>query len=99
MRAGVICAIAGCGRPAELSRRGRCAQHSLPFGAARRERQLALARVGHRCVDCGAPAVEVDHRVACLDGGSDDAANLEPRCRPCHSRRHRLPHKRRPGVG
>jgi hypothetical protein len=94
----VVCAVAGCPEPARPGRRGRCDAHSLTRRRARRERELALDRTGGRCVDCGGEATDADHVVAVVDGGGDTADELEPRCAPCHRARHRLPHRRRPGV-
>ncbi|WMM73018.1 HNH endonuclease signature motif containing protein [Rhodococcus pyridinivorans] len=52
----------------------------------RNQRQRALDRDGHRCVDCTAPAVEVDHIVGRGDGGTDDLENLRSLCVRCHDR-------------
>lgn len=45
-------------------------------------RARVLRRDGHRCVQCGAPANEVDHR----DDPMDHAyTNLQTLCHPCHA--------------
>jgi 5-methylcytosine-specific restriction enzyme A len=36
---------------------------------------------------CGAPATEVDHIVAKSKGGGNEWSNLQPMCKPCHSRK------------
>lgn len=50
-------------------------------------RRVALAH-GYRCVDCGlvwrSSVDEIDHDVPLEQGGSNDDANLRPRCRGCH---------------
>ncbi|WP_084222299.1 HNH endonuclease [Rhodococcus sp. Chr-9] len=50
----------------------------------RNQRQRALTRDGNRCVDCTAPAVEVDHIISKNDGGTDDLENLRSLCGRCH---------------
>lgn len=50
----------------------------------RKQRRRALIRDRHRCVECGSPAVEVDHIVPRSRGGTDDLSNLRSMCRPCH---------------
>lgn len=52
--------------------------------AWKRVRRAALARDGHRCVKCGAPANEVDHVVNRAAGGRDELANAQTLCTPCH---------------
>ncbi len=49
--------------------------------AWRTVREAVLARDGHRCVVCGAPATEVDHLVTVSAGGGDEPANLRAVCR------------------
>lgn len=58
-----------------------------PYGrnAWRRLRSTALARDGGRCVECGAPASEVDHIVPVSLGGADDIANVRSLCHACHA--------------
>ncbi|WP_295850996.1 HNH endonuclease signature motif containing protein [uncultured Xylophilus sp.] len=55
--------------------------------AVTRER-IALAH-GYRCVDCGlvwTPSRDhIDHDVPLEQGGSNDDANLKPRCLECHA--------------
>lgn len=50
----------------------------------RNQRQRALKRDNHRCVQCGAPAEEVDHILGKEDGGTDNLDNLRSLCRRCH---------------
>lgn len=49
-----------------------------------RRRAAALQRDHHRCRLCGAPAVAVDHIVPHTKGGTDELANLQAVCQPCH---------------
>jgi 5-methylcytosine-specific restriction enzyme A len=49
-------------------------------------RAKALARDGHRCQKCGAPATEVDHIVPLYVGGPNLLANLRSLCQSCHRR-------------
>jgi 5-methylcytosine-specific restriction endonuclease McrA len=69
--------------------------------AYQRARQEAIARTGGRCTDCGRVCArfdgkvwrtaglggEVDHVRALCDGGTNDAWNLQLRCKSCHKRR------------
>lgn len=55
----------------------------MPPGWANR-RAMVLLRDGYRCVRCGAPAEEVDHRLPRSRGGGDELTNLRSLCRPCH---------------
>lgn len=69
--------------------------------AYRRARQQAIARTQGRCADCGRACAEyrdgrwytagmggeVDHVRALCEGGTNDAGNLELRCKSCHKRR------------
>lgn len=55
----------------------------------RRTRDAVLVRDGRLCQPCRRAdrltlATEVDHIVPLCEGGSDDDANLEAICRPCH---------------
>jgi len=70
-------------------------------GDYQRNRQLAIARTKGRCTDCGRVCAwhdgskwrtagmggEVDHVVALSEGGTNDAGNLELRCKSCHGKR------------
>ncbi|MFC9769389.1 HNH endonuclease [Rhodococcus jostii] len=53
--------------------------------AWRTQRTRALRRDNYRCVLCGEPANEVNHRVGKADGGGDDLGNLETLCTPHHA--------------
>ncbi|WP_081263528.1 HNH endonuclease [Rhodococcus pyridinivorans] len=50
----------------------------------RNQRQRALKRDNHRCVQCGASAEEVDHILSKQEGGTDELHNLRSLCRQCH---------------
>lgn len=41
----------------------------------------------HPLCECGKPATEVDHKLALRKGGSNAWSNLQPMCKPCHSRK------------
>ena len=67
---------------APIERGSYCAAHARGSTRAwRTVREAVLARDGHRCVVCGAPATEVDHLVAVSAGGGDGPANLRAVCR------------------
>ena len=53
-------------------------------GLTPKQRSEALARDGHTCRHCGAPATEVDHIVNLAQGGTHDPLNLQALCPPCH---------------
>jgi 5-methylcytosine-specific restriction endonuclease McrA len=66
-----------------IDRGSYCRAHAPRAGSTRAWRQLregVLARDGHRCVVCGAPASEVDHIVPVNAGGTDAPANLRAVC-------------------
>ena len=44
---------------------------------------------------CGRPARHVDHVVPLADGGSNDAANLQPLCVQCHHAKTAREHRER----
>jgi 5-methylcytosine-specific restriction protein A len=50
-------------------------------------RAACLVRDGWTCQACGAPATDADHIVPRSAGGTDDLANLQALCGPCHHRR------------
>jgi hypothetical protein len=86
-RALTICAVPGCWhtRPCPIP------EHRSRSGSTRRWRRLrqeVLRRDGFRCVECGAPAVEVDHIEAVILGGTDAVSNLRSLCQRCHTLRH-----------
>ena len=80
--------------PSEMSGHGW--QHDRPSRHARgygsdwvRLRKQVLSRDRHLCQPCikaGRPALatEVDHICAKAEGGTDDMANLQAICSPCH---------------
>lgn len=51
----------------------------------RRNRAMFLRH--HPICKCGQPATEADHIVPKARGGSDKWDNLQPLCKPCHSRK------------
>lgn len=67
----------------------------------REARQEAIARTRGRCTDCGRVCAwwdgskwrtegmggEVDHVVALSEGGTNNASNLQLRCKSCHKKR------------
>lgn len=52
----------------------------------RRIRQAHL-RAEPQCRECGQPAVLVDHITPLRHGGTNDPANLQSLCGPCHNRK------------
>ena len=68
--------------------RGKPSPSSLrPRGYAwRKVRDYVRNRDGYRCVECGVPAIEVDHIITVAEGGTDDPSNLQVLC----SKHHRL---------
>lgn len=89
------CAYPGC---RNLVRDGRyCTDHSRRvnvergsaasrgYGARWRRLRLMFLHEHPLCALCGAPATEVDHIIPIRLGGSNDAANLQALCKPCHS--------------
>lgn len=93
-----VCAEPGCPTLVEAGQ-SRCPAHTRkPWAGAgngrggrpwQRLRQLILIRDHHRCIDCGAPATQVDHLDRLADGGPliappDRLASL---CTPCHQAR------------
>lgn len=52
-------------------------------------RDKVLVRDNHVCVDCGAGAEEVHHKIPIYKGGKEfDKDNCISLCIPCHHRRH-----------
>ncbi|WP_431604677.1 HNH endonuclease [Corynebacterium accolens] len=57
-------------------------------GAPHKQRQQALNRDHHQCVQCGnTENLEVDHIKNVANGGNHDLDNLQTLCRPCHKRK------------
>jgi len=49
------------------------------------ERNFVFSRDGWICVKCGRKdALQINHIVSLLDGGTDEAENLSTLCEPCH---------------
>ncbi len=65
-------------------------RHARGYGTAwDKTRKLALERDKYLCQPClrknrVTPAREVNHRIPKAAGGTDDLANLESTCTPCH---------------
>jgi 5-methylcytosine-specific restriction protein A len=54
--------------------------------------RLAFLRRNPLCIECSkvgitVAATEVDHITPKRDGGQDEWSNLQPLCKPCHSRK------------
>lgn len=95
------CRVPGC--PGWAEHRGYCSDHAdaerAAFDAARgsagargygahwRKIRARFLRRHRTCVECGAPATEVDHIRPRAEGGDDSDANLRALCKPHHSRR------------
>lgn len=92
------CAYPGCGSLA-VPGTHRCADHATHYddnrpsaarrGYDRRWRRLRKYYLSKHpvCVRCGRPATEVDHIIPLADGGTHHEDNLQPLCKPCHSRK------------
>ncbi len=51
-------------------------------------RQAVLKRDNYACLHCGsAVSLEIDHIVRYIDGGSNEAHNLQTLCAPCHGKK------------
>jgi hypothetical protein len=60
-----------------------------------RQRRVARARHGNRCVECGSTdLLEDDHVPGYTQTGQTLVDELEPRCASCHHRRHRTQEQR-----
>jgi 5-methylcytosine-specific restriction endonuclease McrA len=67
-------------------------------------RAQVLKRDGYQCQACRragrlTAATHVDHVVEKADGGTDDPANLQSLCRPCHDAKSAAERSRRRGYG
>ncbi len=91
-----------CGRPVappfDPNRVTRCPQHQQEYvqhnrplqrKAWRDLRERVLVRDGRKCVDCGAPATQVDHTDPRESGGPllASMSTLDSVCGPCHLKR------------
>lgn len=57
--------------------------------AWRQRRRKVLERDGYRCRGCGrAGPLQIHHRTALEDGGSEEPDNLVALCRDCHQLEH-----------
>lgn len=83
-----VCRRRLCPAHERVARRDLDARRGSPasrgYGAAWRRLARALLRESPACSRCGNEAQLVDHIVPKRDGGTDDASNLQPLCRPCH---------------
>jgi len=86
------CGSANCQNPAHAAQPRR----NVPS----RQRRRILIRDGFRCQDCGKPVVDdqgdldyavIGHRLARVEGGTMDDANLYTSCEPCNLARGALP--------
>ena len=93
------CRVAGCPRPAVLG--SRCHKHARQLkreydadrpNAAQRGYDVKWRRIRAQflrhhplCVECGAPATDVDHIVPIAEGGSHKWENLQALCHRHHS--------------
>ncbi len=56
------------------------------YGRKWRMIRAAFLKAHPQCA-CGAAATEVDHILALSKGGTNEWANLQPMCKPCHARK------------
>lgn len=59
----------------------------MGYGRAWQKLRMFVLRREPMCRSCGAAANEVDHIRPRSMGGTDDLDNLQPLCKPCHSRK------------
>jgi len=80
-----------CPRHAQQARReydrGRPSAAARDYGLRWRRIRAAYLKAHPLCVDCGAPATDVDHEIPRSRGGTDQWSNLRGRCHSCHSRK------------
>jgi 5-methylcytosine-specific restriction enzyme A len=90
------CGVPGC--PRRAVGQGRCQVHQRPeaprpspsvrgYGAEWQRIRTAFLRAYPLCCECGERATDVDHRVARVQGGTDDWDNLQPLCHRHHSQK------------
>ena len=57
-------------------------------------KKAIIKRDGNACLVCGASGyLEVDHRIALMNGGSNEDSNLGTLCDDCHNKKTRLDYK------
>lgn len=102
MKARRICGQPGCPMLA-LPNESRCVTHQQErdrqsrqlyptpaeqgYDLAWQKKRAAFLKHYPYCVECGAPATDVDHVIPKRNGGPDDDDNLQPLCHACHSRK------------
>lgn len=87
----------------EYWRKANAGLAETPLPAVRSVRDVSTAlkerirkRDGNQCVICGSTLqLEVDHRVALENGGTNDAQNLATLCDDCHTIKTRMDHSLR----
>jgi 5-methylcytosine-specific restriction protein A len=60
---------------------------SRPDPPGWKAKRAAYLRDHPICVECGAPATDVDHIERLVTGGADEEANYQALCHRCHSRK------------
>lgn len=74
-------------KAAVLSMHCRARKVNAPGSHTAKERKQVMAMFGGRCAYCSSQATTADHMTPLSRGGSNDAANLAPACRPCNSKK------------
>ena len=68
-----------------------CSTRKTDRNVSQSTKSAIKRRDGNRCVACGSTRkLEVDHRRALMNGGSNDRANLATLCDECHTIKTRL---------
>lgn len=80
-----VCSLCGPVSRRTDRERGTAAQRG--YGARWQRLRKLYIRKHPVCVECGAPATDVDHIVPRRCGGSDDESNLQALCATCHNRK------------
>lgn len=91
-QAALICAQAQTIAALEVRHR----EHDIRLAIGNRQRFEAFKRDGYRCQLCGASAqdgaiLEIDHKLARANGGTDEDWNLWTLCRVCNNGKRDLP--------
>lgn len=84
-----VCSVCGDQRKRKQedtdARRGTAAQRG--YGHRWRKLRYAYLSAHPLCVQCGAPATDVDHILPRRQGGSDEKENLQALCHGCHAKK------------